>query len=228
MRQLSLLLMAWLSLWNGTLAQEAPEDYPQMFERSVESRVRVPEPEIFSPSYRPRTLGVYFGVGFRSLDFTLADGQNRTFSDGTSNGVAFHLGYLQRGQAFEFERQISLVGLSKPVAYKSKEFDALEVVQNRLWYWWVERLSPDWLAFYGSGLEFAQMRPSSADTELAYVDETSAIFGGGISVFAVPSLLLGYRFATGFHLSTLGLSTHEPLLIRSQIHSFYLDYFFPL
>ena len=64
-----------------TLGQVDPEDYPEMLERSMETRTLSPKPDMFSESYRTRGRGVSFGVGFRRLDFTFNDGQTRTFSE---------------------------------------------------------------------------------------------------------------------------------------------------
>ena len=56
----------------------------------------------------------------------------------------------------------------------------------------------------------------------------SLVFGGGLGWFAVPSLLLSYRFTLSFHLSTMGISEHDPILPRSQVHTIYFDYFYAL
>jgi len=187
-----------------------------------------PEPEMFSESYRTRGRGISFGVGFRRLDFTLNDGQTRTFGDSTANGIGFHISYVEPERALEYERQISPVSISKEIQYQGKNYNSLEVIQNNVWYWWATPLSSRWWSHYGSGFQFAQIRPIAEDQTKTYVDESSLVFGGGLGWFAVPSLLLSYRFTLSFHLSTMGISEHDPILPRSQVHTIYFDYFYAL
>ncbi|MGB0707723.1 MAG: hypothetical protein ACPGTI_11010, partial [bacterium] len=106
--------------------------------------------------------------------------------------------------------------------------NSLEVIQNNIWYWWAAPLSSRWWSHYGSGFQFAQIRPIAEDQTKTYVDESSLVFGGGLGWFAVPSLLLSYRFTLSFHLSTMGISEHDPILPRSQVHTIYFDYFYAL
>ena len=169
-----------------------------------------------------------FGVGFRRLDFTLNDGQTRTFGDSTANGIGFHISYVEPERALEYERQISPVSISKEIQYQGKNYNSLEVIQNNIWYWWATPLSSRWWSHYGSGFQFAQIRPIAEDQTKTYLDESSLVFGGGLGWFAVPSLLLSYRFTLSFHLSTMGISEHDPILPRSQVHTIYFDYFYAL
>ncbi len=224
---LCLLLLGGL-LPTLALGQVDPEDYPEMLERSSETRTLSPEPEMFSESYRARGRGISFGVGFRRLDFTLNDGQTRTFGDSTANGIGFHISYVEPERALEYERQISPVAISKEIQYQGKNYNSLEVIQNNVWYWWATPLSSRWWSHYGSGFQFAQIRPIAEDQTKTYVDESSLVFGGGLGWFAVPSLLLSYRFTLSFHLSTMGISEHDPILPRSQVHTIYFDYFYAL
>lgn len=224
LRSLAVLLLIPALVW----AQAEVEDYPEMLDRSNLPRIFEPESELFSNTYRSRGVGINFGVGFRRLDFTLNDGQTRTYADGTANGIAFHLGYLEPERALEYERQVSPISTNKPIEYEGSRYSTLEIIQNNAWYWWVNPFSSRWWWNYGSGLQFAQIRPIAEDQSKTYVDESSVLLGAGMGWFVVPSLLLSYRFALSFHLSELGLSTHDPLLTRSQVHTIYLDYFFPL
>ena len=161
-------------------------------------------------------------MGFRRLDFTLTDGQTRTFGDSTANGIGFHISYVEPERALEYERQISPVSISNEIQYQGKNYNSLEVIQNNIWYWWATPLSSRWWSHYGSGFQFAQIRPIAEDQTKTYVDESSLVFGGGLGWFAVPSLLLSYRFTLSFHLSTMGISEHDPILPRSQVHTFIL------
>ena len=210
------------------LGQIDPEDYPEMLERSSETRTLSPEPDMFSESTEP-------AVEVSALEWDSVDWILPLMTDRRELLVivrqmvlVFILVMWKPERALEYERQISPVAISKEIQYQGKNYNSLEIIQNNVWYWWATPLSSRWWSHYGSGFQFAQIRPIAEDQTKTYVDESSLVFGGGLGWFAVPSLLLSYRFTLSFHLSTMGISEHDPILPRSQVHTIYFDYFYAL
>ena len=55
-------------------------------------------------------------------------------SDGEANGIGVNLGYFWDEQVIEYERQISIVDVSKTINHDGKSGQRLEIIQNNFWY----------------------------------------------------------------------------------------------
>ena len=73
-------------------------------------------------------------MGFRSVSLLFTDDLTISDSDGTANGIGTNLGYFWEEQAFEYERQISIIDHKEPLSYETQTGQKLEVIQNNFWY----------------------------------------------------------------------------------------------
>ena len=102
-------------------AQEYDSPKPrEMDKRILESRIAAPEPEFFVSGTSSRWKGFYFGVGFRKVGLKVADDVIILDSDGEANGIGINLGYFWDEQVIEYERQISIVQVSKNIFHDRK------------------------------------------------------------------------------------------------------------
>ena len=78
--------------------------------------------------------GSILGVGFRKVRLKVANDIIISDSDGEANGIGVNLGYFWDEQVIEYERQISIVEVSKTINHDGKSGQRLEIIQNNFWY----------------------------------------------------------------------------------------------
>ncbi|MED5435502.1 MAG: hypothetical protein VX545_05970, partial [SAR324 cluster bacterium] len=149
-------------------------------------------------------------------------------SDGTANGIGFNLGYFWDEQVVEYERQVSIVEHSESFTYLEESGEKLEVIQNNLWYVQYPKIRRDLYLHYGTGLQFTKIRFAGTANNHSYEDEIALGIEAGVSYFVTSNLLIYYRFSLGQQLAYLSASASNPFLKQSQLHTIYLNYFFPL
>ena len=171
---------------------------------------------------------MYFGVGLRHLSLTYPDGKIENNKDAEANGIAFNLGYFSSEYLLEYSRQTTIVNLETPQQFQEKTLNHIGLIQNNLWYFELWKLGTDFYLSYGGGLQFAQIRPKNKTTSFASVDENSIAGGVGASYFLIHNLMLMYRFTSGYYLSAMNEGRSEAILLRTQVHTFFLEYYFPL
>ena len=208
--------------------EQLPLEQSEMEERSLEARTATQEPDFFISGTSAQWIGFYFGVGFRRVKLQVADTVSISDSDGTSNGIGFNLGYFWDEQVVEYERQISIVEHSESFTYLTESGEKLEVIQNNFWYIQYPKISRDLYLHYGTGLQFTKTRFAGTDSNDAYEDEIALAIETGVSYFVTSNLLIYYRFSLGQQLAFLSDSASNPFLKQSQLHTIYLNYFFPL
>ena len=208
--------------------EQLPLEQSEMEERSLEARTATQEPDFFISGTSAQWIGFYFGVGFRRVKLQVADTVSISDSDGTSNGIGFNLGYFWDEQVIEYERQISIVEHSESFTYLAESGEKLEVIQNNLWYIQYPKINRDLYLHYGTGLQFTKTRFAGTDSNDAYEDEIALGIETGVSYFVTSNLLMYYRFSLGQQLPFLSDSASNPFLKQSQLHTIYLNYFFPL
>ena len=208
--------------------EQLPLEQSEMEERSLEVRTATQEPDFFVSGTSAQWVGFYFGVGFRRVKLQVADTVSISDSDGTANGIGFNLGYFWDEQVVEYERQISIVEHSESFSYQAESGEKLEVIQNNFWYIQYPKISRDLYLHYGTGLQFTKTRFAGTDSNDAYEDEIALAIETGVSYFVTSNLLIYYRFSLGQQLAFLSDSASNPFLKQSQLHTIYLNYFFPL
>ena len=208
--------------------EQLPLEQSEMEERSLEVRTATQEPDFFVSGTSAQWVGFYFGVGFRRVKLQVADTVSISDSDGTANGIGFNLGYFWDEQVVEYERQISIVEHSESFSYQAESGEKLEVIQNNFWYIQYPKISRDLYLHYGTGLQFTKTRFAGTDSNDAYEDEIALAIETGVSYFVTSNLLIYYRFSLGQQLPFLSDSASNPFLKQSQLHTIYLNYFFPL
>ena len=200
----------------------------EMEERSLEERTATKEPKFFDSRISDKWIGLYFGVGFRKVKLQVADAVTISDSDGEANGIGFNLGYFWDEQVLEYERQVSIVEHSESFTYQTESGQKLEVIQNNFWYIQYPKINRDLYWHYGTGLQFTKTRFAGTDSNDAYEDEIALGIETGVSYFVTSNLLIYYRFALGQQLPFLSDSVSNHFLEQSQLHTIYLNYFFPL
>jgi len=208
--------------------EQLPLEQSEMEERSLEARTATQEPDFFVSGTSAQGIGFYFGVGFRRVKLQVADTVSISDSDGTANGIGFNLGYFWDEQVVEYERQISIVEHSESFSYQAESGEKLEVIQNNFWYIQYPKINRDLYLHYGTGLQFTKTRFAGTDSNDAYEDEIALAIETGVSYFVTSNLLIYYRFSLGQQLPFLSDSASNPFLKQSQLHTIYLNYFFPL
>jgi hypothetical protein len=208
--------------------EQLPLEQSEMEERSLEARTATQEPDFFISGTSAQWIGFYFGVGFRKVKLQVADTVSITDSDGTANGIGFNLGYFWDEQVVEYERQISIVEHTESFTYQAESGEKLEVIQNNFWYIQYPKINRDLYWHYGTGLQFTKTSFAGTDSNDAYEDEIALGIETGVSYFVTSNLLIYYRFALGQQLPFLSDSVSNPFLEQSQLHTIYLNYFFPL
>ncbi|MDP7439275.1 MAG: hypothetical protein QGI53_07515, partial [SAR324 cluster bacterium] len=173
-------------------------------------------------------IGFYFGVGFRRVKLQVADTVSISDSDGTANGIGFNLGYFWDEQVVEYERQVSIVEHSESFTYLAESGEKLEVIQNNLWYIKYPKIRRDLYLHYGTGLQFTKIGFAGTANNDSYEDEIALGIETGVSYFVTSNLLMYYRFSLGQQLPFISDSASNPFLKQSQLHTIYLNYFFPL
>ena len=213
----------------GTSAQEtdsfksSENNSPQL-----ESRIATPEPKFFVSGTSTRWQGFYFGVGFRKVWLKVADDVIISDSDGEANGIGINLGYFWNEQIIEYERQISIVDYSKPFSHEKNSGQKLEVIQNNFWYALYPKISRNSYLHYGTGIQFTKVRFAASERKESFVDEIALGIAVGASYFVTPNFILYYRFSMGQHIPFLTANDSSPFLKQSQLHTFFLNYYFPL
>ena len=208
--------------------EQLPLEQSDMEVRSLEERTATQEPDFFVSGTSAQWIGFYFGVGFRRVKLQVADTVSISDSDGTANGIGFNLGYFWDEQVVEYERQVSIVEHSESFTYLAESGEKLEVIQNNLWYIKYPKIRRDLYLHYGTGLQFTKIRFAGTANNDSYEDEIALGIETGVSYFVTSNLLIYYRFSLGQQLAYLSDPASNPLLKQSQLHTIYLNYFFPL
>jgi hypothetical protein len=208
--------------------EQLPLEQSDMEVRSLEERTATQEPDFFVSGTSAQWIGFYFGVGFRRVKLQVADTVSISDSDGTANGIGFNLGYFWDEQVVEYERQVSIVEHSESFTYLEESGEKLEVIQNNLWYVQYPKIRRDLYLHYGTGLQFTKIRFAGTANNDSYEDEIALGIETGVSYFVTSNLLIYYRFSLGQQLAYLSDSASNPFLKQSQLHTIYLNYFFPL
>ena len=208
--------------------EQLPLEQSDMEVRSLEERTATQEPDFFVSGTSAQWIGFYFGVGFRRVKLQVADTVSISDSDGTANGIGFNLGYFWDEQVVEYERQVSIVEHSESFTYLEESGERLEVIQNNLWYVQYPKIRRDLYLHYGTGLQFTKIRFAGTANNDSYEDEIALGIETGVSYFVSSNLLIYYRFSLGQQLAYLSDSASNPFLKQSQLHTIYLNYFFPL
>jgi len=216
----------------GSYAQENDSPEPsEMDKRSLESRIAAPEPEFFVSGTSSRWKGFYFGVGFRKVGLKVADDVIISDSDGEANGIGINLGYFWDEQVIEYERQMPIVEVSKTIFHDGIQINTkrtLEIIQNNFWYSQYPKISRDFYFHYGAGVQFTKTRFAAIGSNKSFEDEIALGVETGASYFVTSNFLLYYRFSVGQQIPFLSATNSSPFLKQSQLHTFYLNYFFPL
>ncbi|MEC9297227.1 MAG: hypothetical protein VYD28_06065, partial [SAR324 cluster bacterium] len=96
------------------------------------------------------------------------------------------------------------------------------------WYVQYPKIRRDLYLHYGTGLQFTKIRFAGTPSNDAYEDDIALGIETGVSYFVTSNLLIDYRFSLGQQLAYLSASASNPFLKQSQLHTIYLNYFFPL
>lgn len=210
----------------------AKESFPlepsEMDKRSLKSRTASKEPEFSVSKTSSQWFGFYFGVGFRKLRFNVSDSVIISDSDAEANGIGVNLGYLWEGQGIEFERQTSIIGNKKPFSYENHKGQFLEVIQNNFWYIRYPKINRFLYFHYGAGVQFSKIRFVRTETSEFHKDEIAFGIEAGSSYFITSNMLILYRFSLGQHVPFLSNPDSDNFLNQSQIHTIFLNYYFPL
>ena len=81
---------------------------------------------------------------------------------------------------------------------------------------------------YGTGVQFTKTRFAAIGSNKSFVDEIALGVETGASYFVTSNFLLYYRFSVGQQIPFLSATNSSPFLKQSQLHTFYLNYYFPL
>ena len=229
-RILLLLIFSYFIVFTGIIfAQEADSaELSEMEVRSLETRTATQEPDFFVSGTSAQWLGFYFGVGFRKVKLEVADAVIISDSDGTANGIGFNLGYFWDEQVVEYERQVSIVEHSESFTYQAESGQKLKVIQNNIWYIQYPKIKRDFYLHYGAGIQFTKTRFAGKESNDSNKDEIALGVEAGASYFLISNLLINYRFSLGRQLPFLSASASSPFLKQSQLHTLYLNYYYPL
>jgi len=203
-------------------------EFSDMDKRSLESRIVTPEPEFLVSGTPSQWIGFYFGVGFRKVRIKVSDDIIISDSESDANGIGVNLGFFWEEQAVEFERQTSIIEHTKSLNHESKTGQRLEVIQNNFWYSLYPKITRDFFLHYGIGVQFTKTRFAATGSKEPYVNEIALGIETGASYFVSSNLLFYYRFSLGQHVPFLTTSSSSPFLKQSQLHTIYLNYYFPL
>ena len=195
--------------------------------RSLESRRVRQEPAFFQTGSGIRWQGVFFGVGFRHLSFGLENGQTLDSISPTKNGVAFNLGLFSEEEAYEFERQVSIVDAGRTMKVGNQSGKRLEVVQNTLSYSWFPRVLRDLYVQLGFGLQGSRSRFAATGSHTISRTDAALCLQLGTAYFATTNLMLLLRFSESRRLGP-ELSGEDAFLKSSRIRTFFLNYYFAL
>ncbi len=149
-------------------------------------------------------------------------------SDGEANGIGINLGYFWDEKVIEYERQISIVEVSKTIFHDGKSGQRLEIIQNNFWYSQYPKISRDFYLHYGAGVQFTKTRFAAIGSNKSFEDEIALGVETGASYFVTSNFLLYYRNSFGQQIPFLSATNSSPFLKQSQLNTFYLNYFFPL
>ena len=199
-----------------------------MDKRSLKSRYSVKEPDFFTSGSSSQWIGLYFGVGFRKIRLNVLDNNIVYDSDGEANGIGVNLGYFWEEQGIEFERQTTIVKHTEQLVYESQEGNLLEVIQNNFWYIRYPKINRFLYLQYGSGIQFTKIRLAGSQSKKSYKDEIAIGLETGVSYYITSNMLLLYRFSLGQKIPFMSDQSEKKFLNQSQIHTIYLNYYFPL
>ena len=138
------------------------------------------------------------------------------------------MGYYWNEQVVEYERQVSIVEHSESFTYQEESGRELEVIQNNLWYIQYPKIRRDLYLHYGTGLQFTKIRFAGTANNDSYEDEIALGIETGLSYFVTSNLLIYYRFSLGQHMPFLTGSASTSFLKQSQLHTIYLNFYYPL
>jgi len=200
----------------------------EMDERSLKSRSYVNEPDFFVSGNSSQWEGLYFGVGFRRIRLNVLNEIIVHDSDGEANGIGFNLGYFWEGQGLEFERQTSIIKHTKPLTFESQKGQLIEVIQNNFWYIRYPKINQYLYFQYGAGIQFTKIRLAGNQSKKSYNDEIAVALETGFSYYLTSNMLFLYRFALGQKIPFLSRQSEKKFLNQSQIHTVYINYYFPL
>ena len=215
---------------------------PSMEERSLETHgvLKIPDPTFITEGTSIRTLGIYFGFGFRQVRLDFREGLSILDNDSVRNGVAFNLGYFTETLNLEYTRHVTILDLQEVLTLQDVSFNAVEVIQNNFWYFRVLRLNPDLYLRYGIGVQTSEVRlianastnsvdrsSISNDSSMLY-QEGSLIFGGGVSFFLTSNFFIQYRYTYGIYSPLITSPNVNNALQSSQYHTIFFQYYFPL
>ncbi len=224
-----LVLLYFIVFVGESYGQEAvSSEFSEMNEHGLESRTATREPDFFVSGTPFQWTGFYFGVGFRKVGLKVANDVIISDSDGEANGIGVNLGYFWEEQVVEFERQNSIIEHTNSLNYEGKSGQRLEVIQNNFWYSQYPKISRNFYLHYGIGVQFTKTRFAATGSDESYVNEIALGVETGASYFVSSNLLLYYRFSLGQHVPFLTTSGSSPFLKQSQLHTIYLNSYFPL
>tara|TARA_Y100001970_G_C14238201_1_gene863233 strand:+ start:2671 stop:3420 length:750 start_codon:yes stop_codon:yes gene_type:complete len=204
-----------------------PSENSEMDKRSLKSRTSVKEPDFFASRTSSQWIGLYFGVGFRKIRLNVLDDIFVTDSDGEANGIGVNLGYIWEDQGLEFERQTSIIRHNKPLIYKNQQRNLLEVIQNNFWYIRYPKINRYLYLQYGTGIQFTKTRLAGLQSNSSYRNEIAIGFATGVSYYITSNMLLLYRFSLGQQIPLISNKNEKKFLNQSQIHTIYINYYFP-
>ena len=195
--------------------------------RLVETRRAYREPSFLKQGSGLRWQGVFFGVGFRHLQFTLGNGTEVVSNQPDLNGIGFQIGLLQEELAYEYERQVSIIDTGKTLSFQNDSGTRLESIQNTLLFSWYPRFKRDLHGQLGVGLQSSRTGFVGSGSSSGVHSETAIQLNLGGVYFATKNLMLSLRISQSWHLP-LSRSESNPMLKNSQIQTLFLNYYYPL
>jgi len=193
----------------------------------VETRRAYREPSFLKQGSGLRWQGVFFGVGFRHLRFTLGNGTEVVSNQPDLNGIGFQIGLLQEKLTYEYERQVSIIDTGKTLSFQNDSGTRLESIQNTLLFSWYPRLMRDLQGQLGVGLQSSRTGFVGSGSSSGVHSETAIQLNLGGVYFATRNLMLSLRISQSWHLP-LSRSESNPMLKNSQIQTLFLNYYYPL
>ena len=225
---LLVLLYFFASLGESYGQETVTSEFSEMNEHGHESRTATREPEFLVSGIPFQWTGFYFGVGFRKVGLKVSNDVIISDSDSEANGIGVNLGYFWEEQIVEFERQNSIIEHNNSLNYEGKSGQRLEVIHNNFWYAQYPKISRNIYLHYGIGVQFTKTRFATKGSDKSYVNEIALGVETGASYFVSSNLFLYYRFSLGQHVPFLTTSGSSPFLKQSQLHTIYLNSYFPL
>ena len=113
-------------------------------------------------------------------------------------------------------------------SYQGEEGDKIELIQNNFWYIKYPKIKPNLYFHYGTGLKFNKIRFTGIEHMDSFEDEIALGVEIGFAYFVTPNFSVFHRFSLGQHLPFLTSASKTSFLRQSQMHTLYLNYFFPL